>query len=231
MFLIISLMTLLEAYLNNDMSAWQATIDDARWETLCDDEKINIINTEYGYIATLLDEAPTGCKQSKSDKSARKAQAQHYLDAFINHIEDAKDILPESRYCMYLSGAYAYKFMLTGNISAGVKSFQLCHDAVEKDPKDPLALTLVGNVEFYAPKLLGGSKKKALEHFNAAKTYIQAPQYDLWWNKPALYLCLIQCYEKMGQKEKALTTAKALLQSYPNFIYLRDTYLPQLEEQ
>lgn len=216
--LIISLLTLFEAYFNGDMPTWQAAIDNAQWEILSNEDKAIILNTEYGFVASLIDEAPTGAKRNSKGKDERTAKAKTYLARFVEHLEEAKDILPESRYCTYRSAAYAYEFMMTKNLSAGIKSFQLCHDAIKADPNDPFALSLVANVDFYAPKILGGSKKRAIEEFEKARDILLTEeQYDLWWNKPATLFSLIMCYEQIGETEKAAERTEEMKALYPTF--------------
>lgn len=220
MFLIISLLSLLEAYFNGDMSVWQATIDSTKWEVLCNEDKETVLNTEYGFVASLIDEAPTGAKRTAKGRDERNVKAKIYLDTYVAHIEDAKSFLPPSRYYMYRSAAYAYEFMMTKALSAGFKSFQLCHDAIKADPNDPFALSLVANVDFYAPKILGGSKKKAIEEFEKAREILLTnDQYDLWWNKPATLFSLIMCYEQIGDTEKAAERRNELQALYPNLPY------------
>lgn len=220
MFLIISLLSLLEAYFNGDMSTWQATIDSTRWEILCEEDKETVINTEYGYIASLIDEAPTGAKRTAKGRDERNAKAKAYLDNYVAHIEDAKSFLPPSRYCMYRSAAYAYEFMMTKKLNAGIQSFRLCHDAIEANPNDPFALSLVANVDFYAPGILGGSKKKAIEEFEKARQILLTEeQYNLWWNKPATLYSLIMCYEAIGDTATAQAREKELRELYPSLPY------------
>lgn len=227
--LVISLLSLFEAYFNGDMPTWQAAIDNAQWETLSNEDKAIILNTEYGFVASLIDEAPTGAKRDTKGKEERKAKAEKYLDTFVNHVEDAKSILPTSRYCTYRSAAYAFEFMINKKLAAGVKSFQFCKDAVEADPNDPFALALAANVDFYAPKILGGSKKKAIETFEQAREILLAdPQYDLWWNKPATLFSLILCYKNIEDNETALQRAEEMLALYPNFTYLKDVFIPEI---
>lgn len=227
--LIISALSIFEAYLSGDMSVWKTVIDTTQWETLCDEDKVLLLNTEYGYVATYLDDAPTGIKHSNKDKEQRQATAKLYLNQFTRHIEDAKSIIPTSRYCMYLSSAYAYDFMMTKNLKSGIKSFQLCKQAVEADSKDPLALTLQGNVEFYSPKILGGSKEKALKLFEEAQQImLNDEQYKYCWNTPSLLHCIAQCYEKMDRKDDAIKQCQEILEIYPNFSFLKNTYLPSL---
>lgn len=220
--LIISLLTLLEAYFNGDMSTWQAAIDESQWETLCNEDKEIILNTEYGFIASLIDEAPTGAKRSAKGREERNTKAERYLETYVTHIEDLQSFLPQSRYCTYRSAAYAYEFMIRKNLSAGIKSFQLCHDAIKADPNDPFALSLVANVDFYAPKLLGGNKKKALEEFERARhILLTEEQYDLWWNKPATLYSLIMCYEAVGDTATARSRRQEIKDLYPNLPYAK----------
>ena len=222
--LIISLLSLLDAYFNGDMSVWQSAIDEAQWETLSNEDKAVILNTEYGFVASLIDEAPTGAKKrSAKGRDERTTKAKTYLNQFVEHLEDAKDILPESRYCTYRSAAYAYEFMITKALGAGFKSFQLCHDAIKADPNDPFALSLVANVDFYAPKILGGSKKKAIEEFEKAREILLTDdQYDLWWNKPATLYSLIMCYEQIGETDKAAERREEMRALYPNISWSKE---------
>ena len=43
-------------------------------------------------------------------------------------------------------------------------------------------------------------------------------------------LCIAQCYEKTGEVEKAIHTCQEILESIPDFSYIRDEYLPKLQQ-
>jgi tetratricopeptide (TPR) repeat protein len=99
--------------------------------------------------------------------------------------------------------------------------------ALELAPNDPIIVGYMGNVLFYAPKGIG-DKKKALALFEKAATLFESSKWEYCWNRPAMLLAAAQCYEKTGRKNEALSIANDLLNEFPNFTYIRDTYLPAL---
>lgn len=220
---------LYQAYLQRDMDTWKAYIDASDWTKLTDSEKIRLINYEYGYVAVEINETPAG---PKARRKASHTEAQRYLDQFIAHLNAAQSILTPARYAMYMSAASAYEFMMDRSkvFSAGLQSFKLCKKAVELDPNDPMPLILKANVDFYAPKSFGGSKKAAMQEFSRAEQmFLQQGNYEYLWNFPAMQLCIAQCYEKTDDLETALKKARAILKANPDFVFLREEYIPGLE--
>ena len=204
-------------YLRRDLSSWGEYIDATDWNKIDTKERLRLINYEYGWIATAID--------SQSPKS------KEYLANFFTHIEQIRPEISQSTYCTYLSAAYAYEFMLDKSklFSAGLKSFNLCKEAVEHDNTDPIALTLKGNVDFYAPKAFGGNKEKALDYFLKAKKYFkERGNYKYLWNYWSMEMCIAQCYEKTGRLDEAIAQCRAILAQNPDFTYIRDEYLPEL---
>lgn len=208
---------LYHAYLSGDISIWGEYIAGCQWEELSSKERTRLINYEYGYIPVEADKNNPQCRQ--------------LLDAYWNHLERHKSVLTPSQYAAYKSSAHAYEYLLNKNklMSDGLASFKLAHRAVDLDGKNPVALSLSGNVSFYAPSLFGGSKKKALQFFLEAERIMEADTaYRYLWNYPALQLCIAQCYEKRGDREKAIAQCRKILSIHPDFLYVRDEYLPSL---
>ncbi|MGN0235863.1 MAG: hypothetical protein ACI4BD_06095 [Paludibacteraceae bacterium] len=213
---------LYNAYLRRDMDQWKHYLDENAWQSLSLSEKKRYLNYEYGYIAPAID--------------TKKPWAEDYLKAFESHVEEmyqAKHI-SEAHYYMYMSSICAYDFMLNrGHLfSSGVKSLKHVKKATELAPEDPFVLTLMANVEFYAPSGLGGDKKEALERFSKARRLFETTTaYEHLWNYASMRLCIAQCYEKTGDVEKAVHACQEILESIPDFSYIRDEYLPKLQEQ
>lgn len=212
---------LFNAYMSGNLDLWGKYIASTDWSKSNHVERMRLINYEYGYIPVLIDQ---------KDK-----RAPQMLQNYQSHLVEEKDKMPLARYYTYLSAANAYVYKLDKSklFTSGLQSFKLARKAVETDPTDPIPMTLEGNVEFYAPKAFGGSKTKALELFIGAEKAMQADKatYGYWWNYPAIQLCIVQCYEKMGDTDKALAKAKTLLVEHPNFKYLKDVYLPELQKK
>jgi predicted MPP superfamily phosphohydrolase len=81
--------------------------------------------------------------------------------------------------------------------SFGRKNKNLINRIKELDTEDALALSMLGNVEFYAPT---GSKKRALEYFQRADSVynIHAEEYEQW-NHHAVKMTIEQCRKKLGK--------------------------------
>lgn len=209
-----------EAYLSGDVSLWGDYIAHCVWDSLDDTERTRLINYEYGYIPVQADKKDPQCRQ--------------LLDNYKRHLEAHKSVLPPSLYTAYTSSAHAYEYLLDKSklLSEGLQSFKKAKRSVELNPHDPIALSLMGNVSFYAPSLFGGSKKKAMEMFLEAEQIMSNDSaFRYMWNYPALQLCIAQCYEKRGDKHKAIQQCKRIVERHPHFLYVTDDYLPQLQRQ
>lgn len=208
---------LFAAYLQQDMSLWREYISTFDWKKANKQERLRLLNYEYGFTAFEIDANP------KSGK--------HFLQLFQQHTEQMKAELSTALYYTYLSAINAFEFKLdkTKLFSSGLNAFRLAHKAEEADKNNPIALTLAGNVDFYAPSAFGGDKARALNKFETALTLLRnnmRPEYQ--WNYAATMLCVAQCYEHLGQRQSAIRYCQQILAEYPNFAYIRDIYLPQL---
>ncbi len=210
---------LYNAFLQQDMSVWEEYISTADWESLSQEERRRLINYEYGFIATIVDQ-----KESRADE---------YLSAFRSHVEEEYQggFISEAHYCMYMSSANAYDYMLNKSrlFSAGLQSFKLVKKAAELAPDDPFVLTLKANVDFYAPTVFGGDKEAALQMFTRARNlFMNSMDCSHLWNYASLRMCIAQCYEKTGDKQRAIDECRSILAEIPDFRYIRDEYLPYL---
>ncbi len=208
---------LYDAYLTTDLTLWQNYIDDTTWDNLSQYEKERMLNYQYGFVANTL--------------GGEKAFAQAQLDLFKSRTEEMKDKLSPSTLSCYRSAYAAYQVKLgTWKIlKMALQSLDEAAMAVELDSLNPLALTLKGNVDMYCPKAFGGDKARALRYFLLAEQrYRELGRTANNWNLRALQLCIAQCYEKTGEKEKAIQKCQEILQEEPNYAYIRDAYLPRL---
>lgn len=213
---------LYKAYLDSDMSVWRTYITTTDWERLDTDERKRLINYEYGFVATAIDE--------------KDPQAEDFLRRFREHVEAEyrNRHIPEAHYYMYMSSVNAYDFMLNKSrlFSSGLESFKLVKKAAKLAPDDPFVLTLKANVDFYAPSAFGGDKEEALVMFlRAAKLFRERTDYHMLWNYASLRMCVAQCYDKAGDRQRAIDECRAILREIPDFAYIRDTYLPSLLAQ
>lgn len=204
---------LFDAYLENNMQRWKNYIDGVNWAQANTQQRLRLIAYEYGYCAATLD--------------VSKKQAAPYVEKFRAHVEEMESKLPVGYYDMYMSSVYAFEIMM-GKSAHFISTLKLATSAAEKNPTNPITLGYRANVLFYAPRGIG-NKKEALTLFKKCEQYYHAPQWKYCWNRPATLLTIAQCYEKQGDLEIALQKTNALLKEFPNYKYVRETYLPQLK--
>ncbi|MCQ2341135.1 MAG: hypothetical protein MJZ48_01570 [Paludibacteraceae bacterium] len=212
---------LYQAYMQGNLTLWGQYIDAQDWDKLTHNERKRLINYEYGYIPFLADQK-------------RMQEAAKYLVSYQQHLACERAYLSKADYTAYLSAASAYAYLLDKSklLSEGMQSFKLAKQAVEFDPHNVIAMTLKGNVDFYAPKLFGGNKQKAIEMFlEAEKLMEQDPNFYYLWNLPAMQLAIAQCYDKLGNTNAAMQQVNKILTKHPNFKYVKQTYLPELKQK
>jgi tetratricopeptide (TPR) repeat protein len=168
------------AYMLEDMSVWKHFVDSA---SACDGLTPDLMSYEYGYCGFLVDR----------DKEA----ANSYVERFRKRVEDYRQVLPPGHYEMWMSAVYVFELRLHESMHP-VKAMSLAKEAIKLAPEDPLVLSYYGTSLFYAPKPFG-SKQEALEWFEKAEKYFQAPEWEYCWVKEATEMYIEQCREKIGK--------------------------------
>lgn len=209
---------LYRAYLEQDMFVWNQYLTYYKWEALPSlYEHERYLNYEYGYLATAVEDKTPDVKER--------------VEAYARHIDQMEDFMDDALVLTYRSAYYAYRAKLYPKefVSSGMKAWKIAQEAVKADSLNPLALTLMGCVDFYAPAIFGGSKKRALETFTKAEA-IMMQQGDTMdrWNFPALELQRAMCLDKTGNTKEAIALCRRMLSRDTGFVFVRDEYLPQL---
>jgi len=172
---------LLEAYHNQDMSVWKAYIDASDWTGLPATEQLRLLRYEYGFAAAMLE--------------LDKAHAKAYIQQFADHIEQARPILSQALYNVYMSAYHTYSLAQTMNLFAhGNAIFAHAQAALDADPTEPMSWVMQGNIHFFAPRLMGGDKRKALEEYSRADS--------LFMLRPDIYTTRWELYEERMNRQK-----------------------------
>lgn len=178
---------LFEAYQRRDISLWQAYIDSQAWEELSGSDKRRRLRYEYGYAAALMD--------------IDKRQAVPYIRAFGEHTNAMRDSLPEALYHVYRAAYETYDLAITSQqISAHRKAIYAHADsALLADSLAPMSWVIQGNIYFFAPRMLGGNKQKALEAYEKADALFSqdSTYYATYWEWWAEKLNQKQCRVKL----------------------------------
>ena len=211
------------AFLNNKMEVWKTELTKyTSTPTLSVDDKLEICNYLYGYVATLLPEA---------DKN--KQEINGWIEIWEQYLADIKKASDKDAY------VYVYRSTINVNKSKvkpggmmvwGPRSFSELKRALTADPNNPIAISVKGNMLFYMPSFVGGDKREAIKWFENALTRLSESNDKTYrWNQCAIALCIAQAYETLGNKQKAIEVCTAELQREPNYSYMRDIYLPSIK--
>jgi tetratricopeptide (TPR) repeat protein len=203
------------------MDLWESVIE--RMDAIqnkSDELLLELVNYQYGYIGYCLG----------FDK---KEEAKKYLSIALKNIE----ILDKKNYNLSVVNSYKaafYGFRIGLNpISApvnGFKSIDCARTALKIDPEYYFAYIQNGNMKFYMPSALGGSKKVALEYYLKAKDIVEKdPEFISGnWNYLSLLVVIGQTYTYLKDYASAQNVYENILKLEPGFIYVKDDLYPKL---
>jgi len=209
------------AYINNKMDLWKSVIE--RMDAIknkSDELLLELVNYQYGYIGYCIG----------FDK---KEEAKKYLSIALKNIE----ILEKKNYSLSVVNSYKaafYGFRIGLNpISApvnGFKSIDCAKTALKTDPEFYFAYIQYGNMKFYMPSALGGSKKVALEYYLKAKGIVEKDSEFISgnWNYMSLLVVIGQTYTYLKDFASAQKVYGNILNLEPGFLYVKDDLYPKL---
>jgi tetratricopeptide (TPR) repeat protein len=209
------------AYINNNMNLWRRVIE--RMDTIPDksnDLLLELVNYQYGYIGYC-----TGFD--------KKEEARKYLDLAQRNVE----ILENRKYNLSVINSYKaafYGFRIGLNpISApvnGFRSIDCAKMALKLDPVNYFGYVQYGNMKFYMPSALGGSKKEALEYYLKARDIVEKdPEFIPGnWNYMSLLVVIGQTYTYLKDYTSAQKVYDNILKIEPEFLYVKDDLYPKL---
>ena len=216
---------LYEAYLTKNMNLWEKGVSmstEDYEQNPGDASLMNLSLTQYGLLnATIIDK-----DEDLFDK---------YEDDTIDNIEklikkDKKQGEPKA----ILSSIYGLKMAYSPwkGIFLGSKSNNLISEATRLSKKSAIVWKLYGNSKLYTPENFGGDKVEAAEAFEKAiELYENSPESikNNWIYLDALAHLGIT-YMKLDKPDKARGAFEKALKAEPNFYWVKDVLLPQLDK-
>jgi len=203
------------AYVSNDMKAWKHIIDSIqKVKNKSNEMLLTLVNYQYGYIGW--------CMGRNNNKEA---------ETYISLAENNLALLEKNNY--NLSMVYAYQSALCGfNIGLssirapflGPKSIKYAENAMKLDKENYFALVQMGNIQYYMPRIFGGSVNEAIRYFLKAKTMMEknSPAIHQNWNYLHLLTLKAQAYSKAGDYQTAKRYYDFILKKEPHFQWIRD---------
>ena len=211
------------AYIKGDMQKWKYSIDSLEnIRNITNNEKLELINYQYGYIAWCIDRQ----KINEAEKYIAKA-------------EELMDFLENQTYS--LSTVYAYRAAFVGfkiGISPykapviGSKSLTYARKSVALDSTNALAYIQLGNIAYYTPKIFGGSKSDALQYYKLALQLMEQNDFSMNqnWNYLNLLAVIIQAYIDIGKYSTAKEYCIKALSIEPEFDWVKNKLYPKILE-
>lgn len=209
------------AYIRGDMGKWKYSIDSLEnIRNKTNEEKLELINYQYGYIAWCID-------QQKINEAEK----------YIEKSEELIKLLEKQTYT--LSILYAYKAAFVGfkiGISPykapfiGKQSLTYAKKSVALDSANPFAYIQLGNIAYYTPELFGGSKSEAMQHYKIALQLMERNSYSVNqnWNYLNLLAIIIQAYIDTGQYTKAKEYCIKALTIESEFDWVKNKLYPEI---
>lgn len=204
-------------YVEQTMEQWKVIISNmVREYQLTDNQELlhELCFAYYGYIGYLISE--------DEEKEAKKTlkDAMKKVDVLEELYEDSHDVLA-------LKGAMlGYRIILSKFTSMflGPKALRYINTAYESSSTCFNCNTEMGNMKFYTPKFLGGSKTEAVQYYEKGVELLEYSKLktERNWIYMNTVLLLANAYKETGQVEKACRLYKQLLEYEPGADWIRE---------
>jgi len=213
------------AYISNNMNEWKYWMDAvAAKDSLTINERIDLLNFQYGYIGWCLGNDEDDLAEEYLEKAEKNLL---YLE---------KNSLSQSDFYSYRAAFYGYRIGISILYAPvlGPESISAAETALKLNSSNWFAYVQNANIEFYMPKMFGGSKEKALQYYLKAEQLLASSnfreiQYN--WNYLNTLVLIAQTYSEIGNYALAENYYKKILLIEPNFTWVKNELYPRLLER
>lgn len=207
---------LYDSYVRGQMHEWENIIADMESDykrTANSDLLHELCFAYYGYIGYLLSE--------EEDKKAKQV-----LNAAMKKTDLLEETLPERPDVLALQGAMlGYRIVISkfSSLFLGPKALKYINTAYETGKDCFNCNSEMGNMKFYTPKFLGGSKTEAIPYYERAVSILETSRLkaDRDWIYMNTLLQLANAYKEDGRKERACDLYRSLLEYEPRADWIR----------
>jgi tetratricopeptide (TPR) repeat protein len=166
-----------------------------------------------------------------------KGAASEHLKTAVEHLKEATRLDPQAAEAYsLLSSVYGWQIGLSPmkSMLLGPRVGQASRKAQQLAPDNPRVVLSAAISDFNTPEMFGGSKEKGLQGFQrAAELFAQEEPTDpiqpVWGHREA-YAWLGIAYQNQGELESARAAFEKALEIDPDFGWVRDWLLPELEK-
>lgn len=218
--------TIYRGYITGNMEMWKKGMQELQ-EQLRNDPKASTLYTlaeaRYGYIGYLL---------GRNEKDVARPQ----IETFESEIEQL------GRFPEYRAETEAFRVALLGfrmglnparAVTLGPKALKQLETAMDVGKNSAVVWIEKANSEAHMPAFAGGSKEKAAASFREALRLFEADGSvsPCNWRYLNTMVLLGQLLEKTGDNSGARDAYRMALKRAPDFQWVRDELLPEIEKK
>lgn len=215
-----------QAYMLEKMDHWKVLLEQMEQgyqETSDPDLLYELLEAEYGYAGWLV-------------SVKRKDEAEQVVNSAKTHVDQLTGLgLDNARVYSLLGAFYGFQIMLEPARAPklGRLSMEANEKAFELDPEEPQAWLEKANMDYYRPKVFGGSKKKALPSYERAVELFESTpgrSRGSWVYMNSL-AALGVAYEKNKKYPEAGRIYRKILEIEPSFKWVKEDLYPRFQEK
>lgn len=207
-----------QLFISGNMQTWAMLVDSLQNSTLSSVEDDILLFAEYGLIGYYLGQD-------------RKSEAGVILKQFDQHLDKCLLTQPKNaNYHAFKAAAYGFKIGLSpwkAPVLSVYHQYRI-DKSFEFRRNEYLPLIEQGNSYYFRPRIVGGNKAKALIQYQKANHILQK-QKECNWMFLSNTAWLGQVYTKLNMENEARLLYLNILKEVPNFKYVKEELLPQLE--
>jgi len=204
-----------DAFIVRDMTKWENIIQsmEASHSIKTVDQKLELINYYYGIIGYLI-----GRKQyAHAEKLTNRGEK---LISQVLHAspQNATAYSFKGSFIGFRVGIKKYKAILLSN-----ESKKYINKAIEIEPLNVQGLIDKGNLLYYAPEIMGGDKKAALNYFQKAAVIMEQKNETVEnWVYLNTLTMIAFAYKKTNDLADAKQTYEKIMREEPNITWAKD---------
>ena len=213
------------AYVYDRMPLWESTLQTMEFEYRQQPKPgllYDILLAQYGLIGYYLGTD----QENKAEALLEKA------DSYLGILSEERNYTAESK--LFEAAFYGFRIGLRprSGIRLGPRSNRLIDEALQIKPTYPRGHIEKGNLLYYAPGIFGGSKSKAIEHYEKA---IELMEQHMENNHRWLYLStlvsLAEAHKETGDLGKGIAILEKALRFEPDFHWVKEEKLPEFRSR
>lgn len=217
---------LYQAYLYEKMDSWKEIMVQMEEEyNQYSDARLlyDLLEAEYGYVGWLV-------------SVKRKDEAEEVLNSAKKHMEELTELGLDNARVYSLKGAfYGFQIMLDPlkAPSLGKSSMAANEKAMSLDPHEPQVWLEKANMDYYRPKVFGGSKKRAVPSYEKAIELFESSPERIQ-NNWVYINCLAGlgiAYENTKKYSEAGGVYRKLLKLEPSYKWVKEELYPQFQKK